>query len=38
MKTLFTALNIAYEEEESRGLLRFNLTALAFTLAAIVAS
>jgi membrane protein len=37
VKTLFTALNIAYEEKETRGLVRFNLTALLFTLAAIVA-
>ncbi len=36
VKTLFTALCIAYEEQENRGLVRFNLTALAFTLAAIV--
>jgi membrane protein len=36
VKSLFTALNIAYEEEESRGFLRYNLTALAFTLAAVV--
>ncbi len=37
VKTLFTALNIAYEEREERGFLRLNLTALAFTLAAILA-
>jgi membrane protein len=37
VKTLFTALNIAYEEKETRGLVRFNLTALLFTLGAIVA-
>ena len=37
VRTLFTALDIAYEEEERRSLLRFNLTALLFTLGAIVA-
>lgn len=36
MKTIMTALNIAYEEEEKRGFLAFNLTALALTAAAIV--
>ncbi|MDX6749475.1 YihY/virulence factor BrkB family protein [Geminicoccaceae bacterium 1502E] len=36
IKTLFTALNIVYEEEEDRGFIRFNATALLFTLAAIV--
>ena len=33
VKTLFEALNIAYEEEESRSFLRLNLTAFAFTVA-----
>jgi len=37
VKTLFTALDIAYEEEETRGLIHFNLTALLFTLGAILA-
>ena len=36
VKALFTALNIAYEEEETRGLIRFNLDALLFTLLMIV--
>ncbi len=36
VQTLFTALNIAYEEEETRGFLRFYLTSFAFTLAAVV--
>lgn len=36
IKTIFTALNIVYEEEEQRGFVRFNATALAFTLAAIL--
>jgi membrane protein len=36
VKSLFTALNIAYEEEESRGFLRYNLTALGYTLAAVI--
>jgi membrane protein len=36
VKTLFTALNIAYEEEETRGLIRFNLDALLFTFLMIV--
>ncbi|MGE3291155.1 MAG: YihY/virulence factor BrkB family protein [Geminicoccaceae bacterium] len=36
MKTLFQALNIAYEEEETRSFVRFNLTAFLFTLVAIV--
>ena len=31
VKTLFEALNIAYEEEETRSFLRLNLTAFAFT-------
>lgn len=37
VRTLFTALDIAYEEEEKRSLLRFNLTALLFTLGGIFA-
>ena len=36
IRTLFTALNIAYEEEEQRGFVRFYLVSLVFTLAAIV--
>jgi len=36
VKTLFEALNIAYEQEERRGFLRLNLAAFAFTLAAVV--
>lgn len=36
IKSLFEALNIAYEEEETRGFIRYNLTALGFTLAAVV--
>ena len=35
IKSLMTALNIAYEEREKRGLIRFNLTALLFTLCAL---
>src|SRR5690606_29693058 len=34
MKTLFEALNIAYEEREKRSFIRLNLVALAFTLGA----
>ena len=33
---LVTALNIAYEEEEGRGLIRVNLIAVAFTLGAVL--
>lgn len=36
VKTLFEALNIAYEEEETRSFIRLNATALVFTLAAVV--
>jgi membrane protein len=36
MKTVMLALNITYEEEETRGFIRLNLTALALTLAGIV--
>lgn len=35
VKTLFEALNIAYEEREKRSFLRLNLIAIAFTLGAI---
>lgn len=35
-KALMTALNIAYEEEEKRGLIRYNLQALGFTLVGII--
>lgn len=38
MKTLMTALNIAYREVEKRSFLRFNLTAMALTLGSIVAA
>lgn len=34
MKMTLSALNLAYEEDERRSFLRFNLTAFAFTLAA----
>jgi membrane protein len=37
IKALMTALDIVYEEREKRGFLRYNLTALAMTLGAIVA-
>lgn len=37
IRTLFTALNIAYEEEESRGLVHFYLLALLFTLGGVLA-
>lgn len=37
VRTLFTALDIAYEEEESRGLVRFYVLSLAFTLGAVLA-
>ena len=37
-KSMLTALNIAYEEEERRGVLRFEATGLAMTLAAIAAA
>ncbi|MGE0745520.1 MAG: YihY/virulence factor BrkB family protein [Rhodospirillales bacterium] len=36
MKTIMTALNIAYEEDEKRGFFAFNLTALALTVSALV--
>ncbi|MBV9862524.1 MAG: YihY/virulence factor BrkB family protein [Alphaproteobacteria bacterium] len=35
MKALFDALNVAYEEEESRGFIALNLRSFAFTLGAI---
>lgn len=34
-KTLFAALNIAYHEQEKRGIIRLNLTAILFTLGAV---
>ena len=37
VKSLMTALNIAYEEEEKRGLLHYNALALAMTFGAIIA-
>lgn len=36
VSTMFNALNVAYDEEEERGFLRFNLIALGFTLGAIL--
>jgi len=36
IKALFTAINIAYEERESRGFIRLNLIALFFTAGAVV--
>jgi membrane protein len=36
MKSIMTALNITYDENETRGFFRLNLTALALTLGAIV--
>lgn len=36
IKTIFQALNIAYEEEEKRGFIRLNLLSLAFTLGAML--
>lgn len=36
MKTLMEALNVAYDEEEDRGFIKLNLTALALTLGAIL--
>lgn len=36
VKTLFEALNIAYEEQERRSLLRLNLTAFVFTVVAVI--
>ncbi len=37
-KAMLSALNVAYNEEESRSILRFQLTALAMTLCAILAA
>jgi len=37
MKAIFDALNVVYEEEEKRGLVRLNLTSLAFTVAGLAA-
>jgi len=37
MKAIFDALNVVYEERETRGFLRLNLTSLAFTVAALAA-
>jgi membrane protein len=37
VKTLFEALNVAYEERETRGFLRLNIVAFAFTVVAVVA-
>ena len=36
IKSLFDALNLVYNEEEKRGLIRLNLVSLAFTVAAII--
>ena len=36
VKTLFEALNIAYEEEETRSFLRLNLMAFGFTVVAVI--
>ena len=36
VKTLFEALNIAYEEEETRSFLRLNITAFGFTVVAVI--
>ena len=37
MKAIIDALNVVYEEKEKRGLVRLNLTSLAFTVAALAA-
>ena len=37
MKAIFDALNVVYEERETRGFLRLNLTSLAFTVAGLAA-
>jgi membrane protein len=37
MKAIFDALNVVYEEHETRGFLRLNLTSLGFTIAALAA-
>jgi membrane protein len=36
IKSLFDALNLVYNEEEERGLIRLNLVSLTFTVAAVV--
>jgi membrane protein len=36
VKALMTSLNVVYDEEETRGFVRYNLTALALTFAALV--
>ena len=36
VSTMFSALNVVYDEEEKRGFVKFTLTALAFTLAGIL--
>jgi membrane protein len=36
IKSIFDALNLVYDEEEKRGLIRLNLVSLAFTVAAIL--
>ena len=36
VKTLFEALNIAYEEEETRSFLRLNISAFGFTVVAVI--
>jgi len=36
VKTLFEALNVAYEEDETRSFVRLNLTAFAFTVVAVI--
>lgn len=36
MKSLFEAMNVAYDEKEKRGFIKLTLTSLAFTLAAII--
>ena len=38
MKAIFDALNIIYDEEEKRGLIRLNVVSLFFTVCAIAAS
>lgn len=35
IKTLFTAMNVAYDEDEKRGFIRFHLTTLLFTFGAL---
>src|SRR4030095_12251053 len=36
MKAIFDALNVIYDEDEKRGLIRLNLVSLLFTICAIV--